>query len=95
MILKFSNELECTKDDCPKMNLDWEKCCKCLKMRRNMLKLSIRNDLDSDGHILAKSNSQKLLELAKKSKKLSTIISGLTSKTDSGIISSSSSRAYL
>ena len=32
---------------------------------------------------------------AKKSKKLSTIISGLTSKTDSGIISSSSSRAYL
>ena len=69
MILKFSNELECTKDDCPKMNLDWEKCCKCLKMRRNMLKLSIRNDLDSDGHILAKSNSQKLLELAKKSKK--------------------------
>ena len=36
-----------------------------------------------------------LRAVAKKSKKLSTIISGLTSKTDSGIISSSSSRAYL
>ena len=69
MILKFSNELECSKEDCPKINLDWDKCCKCLKMRRNMLKLELRHELDSEGQILTKSNSQKLLELAKKSKK--------------------------
>ena len=69
MILKFSNELECSKEDCPKINLDWDKCCKCLKMRRNMLKLEMRHELDSEGQILTKSNSQKLLELAKKSKK--------------------------
>ena len=69
MILKFSNELECSKEDCSKINLDWDKCCKCLKMRRNMLKLELRHELDSEGQILTKSNSQKLLELAKKSKK--------------------------
>ena len=69
MILKFSNELECKKDDCYKINSDWGKCCKWLKMRRNVINLIKCHELDSEGYILTKSNSQKLLELAKKSKK--------------------------
>ena len=69
MILKFSNELKCTKEETYKKDLDWQKCCKCLNMRRNMMKLMMRHELNSEGQILTKSNSQKYLEIPKNNKK--------------------------
>ena len=69
MILKFSNELKCDKEECSKNNLDWQKCCRWLNMRRNMMNLMMRDELNSEGQFFNKSNSQKDFELPKKIKK--------------------------
>ena len=69
MILKFSNELKCDKEECSKNNLDWQKCCRWLNMRRNMMNLMMRSELNSEGQFFNKSNSQKDFELPKKIKK--------------------------
>ena len=69
MLLKFSKELECNEEENYKNNLDLERCCKCLMMRRNMMDLMLRQELNSEEQILTKSNSQKQLEILKKSKK--------------------------
>ena len=69
MILKFSNELKCDKEECSKNNLDWKKCCRWLNMRRNMMNLMMRDELNSEGQFFNKSNSQKDFELPKKIKK--------------------------
>ena len=69
MLLKFSNELDCDEDNNAKKNLDLDRCCKCLKMRRNMMDLMLRQELNSEEQYLNKSNSQKHLDLLKKQKK--------------------------
>ena len=69
MILKFSYELKCDKDESYKNNLDWQKCCRWLNMRRNMMNLMMRDELNSEGQFFNKPNSQKDFELPKKSKK--------------------------
>ena len=69
MLLKFSNELDCDDDNKTKKNLDLDRCCKCLKMRRNMMDLMLRQELNSEEQYLNKSNSQKHLDLLKKPKK--------------------------
>ena len=68
MLLKFSNELDCD-DDSKKKIFDLDRCCKCLKMRRNMMDLMLRQELNSEEQYLTKSNSQKHLDLLKKQKK--------------------------
>ena len=69
MLLKFSNELDCDDDNNTKKNFDLDRCCKCLKMRRNMMDLMLRQELNSEEQYLNKSNSQKHLDLLKKPKK--------------------------
>ena len=69
MILKFSYELKCDKGESYKNNLDWQKCCRWLNMRRNMMNLMMRDELNSEGQFFNKPNSQKDFELPKKSKK--------------------------
>ena len=69
MILKFSYELKCNKEGSYKNNLDWQKCCRWLNMRRNMMNLMMRDELNSEGQFFNKPNSQKDFELPKKSKK--------------------------
>ncbi len=69
MILKFSYELKCNKEGSYKNNLDWQKCCRWLNMRRNMMNLMMRDELNSEGQFFNKANSQKDFELPKKSKK--------------------------
>ena len=69
MILKFSYELKCDKGESYKNNLDWQKCCRWLNMRRNMMNLMMRDELNSEGEFFNKANSQKDFELPKKSKK--------------------------
>ena len=69
MILKFSYELKCDKGESYKNNLDWQKCCRWLNMRRNMMNLVMRDELNSEGQFFNKPNSQKDFELPKKSKK--------------------------
>ena len=69
MILKFSYELKCDKGESYKNNLDWQKCCRWLNMRRNMMNLMMRDELNSEGQFFNKANSQKDFELPKKSKK--------------------------
>ena len=69
MLLKFSNELDCDDENNTKKNLDLDRCCKCLKMRRNMMDLMLRQELNSEEQYLNKSNSQKHLDLLKKQKK--------------------------
>ena len=69
MLLRFSKELECNEEENCKNNLDLQRCCKCVMMRRNMMDLMLRQELNSEGQILTKSNSQKQLEILKKSKK--------------------------
>ena len=69
MLLKFSNELDCDDDNNAKKNFDLDRCCKCLKMRRNMMDLMLRQELNSEEQYLNKSNSQKHLDLLKKPKK--------------------------
>ena len=69
MILKFSYELKCDKGESYKNNLDWQKCCRWLNMRRNMMNLMMRDELNSEGEFFNKPNSQKDFELPKKSKK--------------------------
>jgi hypothetical protein len=69
MILKFSYELKCDKGESYKNNLDWQKCCRWLNMRRNMMNLMMRDELNSEGQFFNKPNSQNDLELPKKSKK--------------------------
>ena len=69
MLLRFSKELECNEEENCKNNLDLERCCKCVMMRRNMMDLMLRQELNSEGQLLTKSNSQKQLEILKNSKK--------------------------
>ena len=69
MILKFSNELDCEENNLCKKNLDLDRCCKCLKMRRNMMNLLLRNELQSEEEFFNRANSQKNVDIAKKSKK--------------------------
>ena len=69
MILKFSYELKCNKEGSYKNNLDWQKCCRWVNMRRNMMNLMMRDELNSEGEFFNKPNSQKDLELPKKFKK--------------------------
>ena len=69
MILKFSYELKCNKEGSYKNNLDWQKCCRWLNMRRNMMNLMMRDELNSEGQFFNKANSQKDFELPKKFKK--------------------------
>ena len=69
MILKFSYELKCNKEGSYKNNLDWQKCCRWVNMRRNMMNLMMRDELNSEGEFFNKPNSQKDFELPKKSKK--------------------------
>ena len=69
MILKFSYELKCNKEGSYKNNLDWQKCCRWVNMRRNMMNLMMRDELNSEGQFFNKPNSQKDFELPKKSKK--------------------------
>ena len=69
MILKFSNELDCEENNLCKKNLDLDRCCKCLKMRRNMMNLLLRNELQSEEEFFNRANSQKNADIAKKSKK--------------------------
>ena len=69
MLLKFSNELDCDDDNNTKKNFDLDRCCKCLKMRRNMMDLMLRQELNSEEQYLNKSNSQKHLDFLKKPKK--------------------------
>ena len=69
MLLKFSNELDCDDDNNTKKNFDLDRCCKCLKMRRNMMDLMLRQELNYEEQYLNKSNSQKHLDLLKKPKK--------------------------
>ena len=69
MILKFSYELKCDKGESYKNNLDWQKCCRWVNMRRNMMNLMMRDELNSEGEFFNKPNSQKDFELPKKSKK--------------------------
>lgn len=69
MLLKFSNELDCDDDNNTKKNFDLDRCCKCLKMRRNMMDLMLRQELNSEEQYLNKSNSQKHLDILKKPKK--------------------------
>ena len=70
MILKFSYELKCSnKEGSYKNNLDWQKCCRWLNMRRNMMNLMMRDELNSEGEFFNKPNSQKDFEITKKSKK--------------------------
>lgn len=69
MLLKFSNELDCDDESNSKNKFNWDCCCKCLKMRRNMMDLMLRQELNSEEQFLTKSNSQKHLDIPKKSKK--------------------------
>ena len=69
MILKFSYELKCNKEGSYKNNLDWQKCCRWVNMRRNMMNLMMRDELNSEGEFFNKPNSQKDFELPKKFKK--------------------------
>ena len=69
MILKFSYELKCDKGESYKNNLDWQKCCRWVNMRRNMMNLMMRDELNSEGQFFNKPNSQKDFELPTKSKK--------------------------
>ena len=69
MILKFSNELDCEENNLCKKNLDLDRCCKCLKMRRNMMNLLLRNELQSEEEFFNRANSQKKVDITKKSKK--------------------------
>ena len=70
MILKFSNELDCNEDESYKNNMEYKICYNCcLNMRRNMMNLMLRHDLNLADQFPTKSNSTKDLDLTKKTKK--------------------------